>query len=227
MSRAIADRFQVPPDFFIGAQKGTQTNDIAWSSQIVIEKSLDTHSKGCIGSSDIRRFFDSVRLLHVVQYLISLGVAPSMLAICLCLQICPVVQLYLLGCTIVVKHRTVGSLTGSSLAGIFGHVIICDMIVHLAPKLSPLGWGNGDAKLTLSIWVDNMYAYAHTVTHALSILDRCEEFLSRRWSLKIKPSSKCILVAKNGDKSCIPDDWTWEESMLILGHSVCSNAGIP
>ena len=37
MSRVIADKFQVPPDFFVGAQKGTQTNDIAWSSQIVIE----------------------------------------------------------------------------------------------------------------------------------------------------------------------------------------------
>ena len=69
LDRALEAHYRVPGSVIFGGRKGTQVADVAWASQLVIEKGCDSRSKSCIGSADIEKFYDSLPMLQIGLYL--------------------------------------------------------------------------------------------------------------------------------------------------------------
>ena len=65
LQKWLCSNFKVPKSVFIGGRPGTQCLDIAFGTQLVVEKGLDEKSAGAISSCDIRRFYDSICVLSV------------------------------------------------------------------------------------------------------------------------------------------------------------------
>ena len=112
----------VPEGCYLGGRPGTQCLDIAFDCQMVIEAGLDMHSKSAVCQADLRRYYDSLPTLHIAMFLIQLGVCPMLVAACVVAQMCPDIHLAFLDSTCKISQRTLGALTGSRLAGVFGFV---------------------------------------------------------------------------------------------------------
>ena len=111
-----------PPGCFIGARPFTLALDIAHGLQAVIEKELDDHGRAAIAQEDIEKYYDSLRLLRVARWLQRNGATSATCAAMLRHQMLPQVTLAIGGIEVSFSNRSVGSLTGSRVAGALGRV---------------------------------------------------------------------------------------------------------
>ena len=215
----------INPNSFIGARPGTQALDIAFACQQVIEKGLDQFSQGCVGSIDIRQYYDSMPLSHVVQVLINKGIDPGLCCAVLACQLCPIIILCLLGAEAVVSNRSLGGITGTRLAGVLGHVIVMDLIEVKATSWNPYAFPLGNSSLACATWIDNIFTFSKSCAGAAQILEQIEQYLLQKWSLEIKASSRSMLVCRGGDTSAVPPNYECSSSLNVLGHHVQCDAG--
>ena len=143
-----------------------------------IEKSLDCASVGAVGHADIRQFYDSVRLLRILRFLVRHGVCPSLAAACLRHQLLPVVHLPFSGSCIKVEKRSVGSLTGSRLAGMCARVPVKHLCFERSDYWKQFGFVTPRGTLSASTYVDNLFVAGKSCFAVAQILDDAADFLS-------------------------------------------------
>ena len=114
----------------------------AWTSQALIEKGNDFRASAAIGSADIARFYDSLPLLSISKYLVLQGLPGALINACLATQMCPCVSVNLMNVSFDVLNRSIGGLTGSRVAGMFGLAVGLDMATTCAPAWDVFGYRN-------------------------------------------------------------------------------------
>ena len=154
---------------WLGACAFTQVLDIAHGLSSVVEKGLDYESKGAVAQSDIRQFYDSVNLLRIFRYLVSKGLPKSLAAACMRHQLLPQINVKFGAYSTCVGNRSVGCLTGSRLAGMAARVPVEHVCVERANIWSEWGFTTPHGVLTVSTYVDNLFAAGKSCYYACKI----------------------------------------------------------
>ena len=139
----VLSLFPSVPSCYAGAQPKTQPLDIIHGLQTALEKSLDMKNEGALGQGDIETFYDTNDILLVCQHLLSLGVDGALLASAIRLQMLPVVSLRCGLAQVVIATRAVGTLTGSTTAGVLGLVPVLENFFQtrsMGLTCFPIGW---------------------------------------------------------------------------------------
>ena len=84
----------------------------------------------------------------------------------------------------------------------------------------------GSDCMAVATWIDNIFTFANSATNALAMAYDCENHLVSKWGLRIKASSRAILVCKGGDISNIGPEWKLDKILEVLGHRISYDAGI-
>ena len=198
----IERNLPTPSCCFIGGRPRTQPMDIAHTLQCCIEKSLDLRSQGAIAQGDIQQFYDSLPMLKIFEWLIQADAGDALAAAVMRHQLVGTVFICLPAAivTAAVHSRCVGGLTGSRVAGAGGRIpveqTIADRCRHWA-KWSFAG------RITMSVYIDNLYSASNSAHGAVSIIQDAEEYLQDNWDLKIKPDSKIVMPVFGHD----PGHW--------------------
>ena len=216
----ITNLFPEPAGVWFGARPSTQVLDITHGLSCVIEKGLDSHSKCAIGQADIRAYYDSINLLRVFNYLVEHGVPSSLAGACLSHQLLPWVYIDIGQLHIPIGARSVGSLTGSRLAGVAARVPVYEVCCRRSQVWEQWGFETPTATLTMCTYVDNLFTASKSAHMASLLLQDAADELMSTWSLSIKPSSRMIMVADGADdhSTCDPDIWPICTNMEALGH---------
>ena len=224
----ITSLFPVPRGVWIGAQARTQPLDIAHGMASVIEKALDLESVGAVGQSDVRQFYDSINLLRIFIFLTDRGLDHPLAAACIRLQLLVSVRIKIGPGVAHIGRRCIGSLTGSRLAGMAAKVPILHLCNSRSVYWERFGFRTPSGVITMSTFVDNLFAAGRTCNAVSVILDDAEKFLMQHWDLKIKPSSRAILAPLHCvDVSTVDDEvWPVVSQMKVLGHWLESDGGI-
>ena len=119
---------QVPRSSWIGARKQMQILDITHGLTTVIEKALDQDSAGALAQADIQQYYDTVVLLLVCRWLEERGVPDRLLAMVLRHQMLPTVVINVGSSRATITGRSIGSLTGSRVAGVMSKIPPIDVI---------------------------------------------------------------------------------------------------
>ena len=170
-----------PKSVWFGALPRTQVLDISHGLTGVVEKALDLESSGAIGQSDVRQFFDTNNLLRVFRFLTQGGLPHGLAAACLRHQMLPRIECNIGSGCIQIGPRGTGSITGSRLAGMAARVPIQHACCSREPHWRQFGFSTPSGKLTLSTYVDNLFAVGRSCYGVTSILDDIESFLSSNW----------------------------------------------
>ena len=126
-----------------------------------------------------------------------------------------------------VKGRSVGSITGCRLAGALAVAIMSESIVACQDSWKVHSILPDVSCCVFLCWVDNMFAAAKTLAGSISILESIESHLARKWGLQIKPSSRsCIVPEGSLARPDDPEKWPLVECLLVLGHVLQRNSGI-
>ena len=155
--------FPQPSGVWFGAKPRTQTLDIAHGLSTVIEKSLDLKSEGAIGQADIRQFYDSNSLIRVFEYLLDKGLPHNLAAACIRHQMFPKLYIHVGGITVPVGNRSLGSLTGSRLAGVAARVPVEQTCCERVRLWRKWGFRTRRGVLTMSTYVDNLFVAGRSV----------------------------------------------------------------
>ena len=94
--------------------------------------------------------------------------------VCLRLQLMPVIKLVVAGTEVTIQRRTKGRITGTRLAGALGRIPRYDMIQRREPIWRNWGLKLNDDVLTMSTYVDNIYALAGSVESDIAIVADAE-----------------------------------------------------
>ena len=213
---------------FHGARPRTQALDIAHGLHSVVEKSLDQRSVGAIGQADVKQFFDSLNLLRIFRLLVSEGLSEPLAAACLRHQLLPKVLIKFGSASMTIQRRTMGSLTGSRLAGMSARVPVEHLCRERAAHWKDWGFPCPSGTLTLSTYVDNVYAAGKSCYAVSAILDDASSFLSVQWGLEFKQCSQMVMAPSNALDLDVTDSRRWPvvDEMEVLGHLLQCDSGI-
>jgi len=214
------------PGCFVGARPKTQCLDIAHGLQSVIEKGLDDFGRSAVAQSDIEKFYDSLPCLQVAQWLVAKGADEKHVACLLRHQMCPRVVLSVGTLEIAIDNRSIGGLTGSRTAGMFGRVPVESVMAERNHVWKQWGYKAGVDVLTVCSYVDNLFSAAASLHGAVSILEDFEEQLRSKWNLQIKPSSRCCMVAVGSPDQQTSPKWPLSNSFPVLGHVLQDSGSI-
>ena len=157
---AIGAQLPLCPGIFVGARRYTQAQDIGHSLSLVVEKSLDNLSQGCIAQADIKPYFDFLPVLKILMFLRARGVDMSLLAAVARPQLLTGVSLCVGTSFFDIKHRSRGGLTGSQLALLLARIPVESTLLELSDSLTSLGYECDGYVLKASCLVYNMYTSA-------------------------------------------------------------------
>ena len=233
----IADRlnldidmiFQTNPSTFVGGQPRTQVLDIAAGIQLVVEKSLDRKSQGAVAQADIRTYYDRIPMVRIAYFLLHAGVSPLLVGAILRHQLLPSVELGEAGMAARINVRSKGGLTGSRVAGACGRIPVEDTLKMLDRECSHLGFRVGSGVLTVSSYIDNLYAVSDSLFGAISLMKRAEQHLLTRWDLDFKPDSKKCMVprgSQQGVSDRLIQEYPLNPTFDVLGHRVADDCSI-
>ena len=135
-------------------------------------------------------------MLRVVRVLLDKGCPCDLVFACLRAQILPEVSLDILGHTLPVGRRAIGTITGSRLAGAVGQVIIHECLESYQLKWETLGFKTGSFPLAICTWVDNVYAFSNKLGDAITVLEDLERQLISTWGLIYKNSSRACIFCR-------------------------------
>ena len=124
--RAIVDAKCVPPDGYLpplfGARRFTQPLDITHAIQLLMEQGLDSQSQAGVDQMDVEKFYDSIRLVLIVDWLLASGGSINLVGALLRHQLLQSFDVKIGNTSFELAGRSKGSLTGSSVAGICGRI---------------------------------------------------------------------------------------------------------
>ncbi len=148
------------------------------------------------------------------------------MAACVRCQLLPAVVLWLCSCHVLLGQRTVGTITGTRIAGVLGVAIILECIESRAKVWKPLGFECSSGVVCVGTWVDNLYSFSDSVGKAIATLEDFEEHLKKTWGLQIEESSRGCTACKGCvDVSTCSSRWPLHSVLNILGHLIQSDCG--
>ena len=216
--------FPPVPGTFIGARPHTQALDIAHGLQSVVEKALDDKSQGAVAQMDIKAYYDSLDTLLLCRWLEEHGVPKRICATTLRLQLLPQVFLNSGAVRVLIALRTMGTLTGSRVAGALGRIPVESTICQRVAHWRSLGFQAGDHILTICAYVDNIFSAGRNLGSAISILEDFELQLLQNWGLTIKPSSRACMVPRGSlEEPANIEKWPLCATFTVLGHILADN----
>ena len=127
---------------------------------------------------------------------------------------------------IAINDRSIGGLTGSRTAGMFGRVPVESIMVERCNVWQQWGYRAGENILSVCSYVDNLFSASSSLHGAVSILEDFEQQLEAKWSLKIKPSSRSCMLAAGSQVQSTSLKWPLCNSFLVLGHVLQENGSI-
>jgi hypothetical protein len=221
----ISRTLVAPKGCWVGALPKTQPLEITHGLQSVIEKGLDDRGAAAVAQADIEKYYDSLPVVLVAQWLEHHGFCRSWCAAAVRMQLLPSVELAAGSVTVSIGHRSAGSLTGSRVAGALGRVPVEETMAARAHIWQCDGFpGPPGTVLTLASYVDNLFAASRTIPGAVRILEDAETHLAARWRLRIKPSSRsCMAAAYAVDDTPDQNRWPQTREFAALGHVVQDN----
>ena len=169
-----------------------------------------------------------MNLLRVCWLLVKLGLKHSIAAACLRQQLLCEVRIKLGHDYAHIGERTIGCLTGSRVAGIAARVPILHMCSERGALWMKDGFITPAGTLTVSTFVDNVFAAGKSCAGVTRILDDVEDFLSKQWDLQIKTSSRAVLAPAKSNDLSVTDEHKWPvvTQMKVLGTWVQNDGGI-
>lgn len=210
-----------------GALPRRQCADIAHSMSLVVEKSLDDFSKGCLGQFDIRRYFDSLSPLAVAQHLERKGFSRSHLCAVLRLQCLLQITIISMGIEVMFNSRGSGSITGARTSGMLSRVPWVDAICNLKDLCHQCLWAAHGTRLPIMCWVDNAFYATRCLASTFALGSGIEAYLRGEWNLQIKPSSRLAMPVANAQLNCAClDGWVIDRSYPCLGFIIDAGSGL-
>ena len=189
------------------------------------------HGRSAVCQADIRSYYDELPTLALCHFMVRIGIPTSLVAVCLRIQLLPVISLSFADVTVRLEKRTKGGLTGTRTAGALGRIPILDLIATREhtwrAKGFKLGSDPNTSSITMATYIDNLYAVSDGVEGAISIMSDAEQYLLSNWHLTLKPSSKLVTSAAVGSAYIAGDkvgEYLYEQDFPVLGH-VMNNAG--
>jgi len=207
--------FPAVPSTHVAGLPGTQAQDIVHSVGLALEQGQDLNGACGVAQADIRTFYDKLPMLPLALFLVSVGVPASFVAVCLRVQLVPVIQLSVLGVAFCIKNRTKGGITGTRLAGALGRIPIYELIRSREPSWRMLGFKIHDGVLTMPTYIDNLYAIAGSVENAIAIMSDAEQHLQAKWALSLKADSKLVTSSATGAEL---SDGQWIEGYKYVAN---------
>ena len=145
-----------------------------------------------------KSFYDTIRLVKVVWWIISNGGSKALVGALLRHQLVPSIVCRIASVEFTVAGRSIGGLTGSRVAGSCGRIPVESSVCKLYHSLAPLGFATGIASLTSATFVDNIYAFSSNAVDAVQQLVLIKEDLKSCWGLTVNQDSKEYMVCKGG-----------------------------
>jgi hypothetical protein len=215
----------LPISICIGGAGGMQPSDISHGATLMMEKSMDSHSRGAIACADVERYYDQIPLMTVLEKLEKCGLNKETANAILRLHWKTKIQLAVMGSLAEIGARTRGCLTGSRSAVVLGKVPMEWAIARLVPKWTKANFGWQKNTVVASIYVDNIWFYSDAPSTAMAMALEFEELLLNEWQLKYKPSSRELMPARGCREEVLHrPEWPVVEMTKILGTTV-DNAG--
>jgi len=104
------------PGFWVGAVPRSQPLDVVFARTQTCEKSLDDRSRGALSQWDVRAYYDTIDLVHVVRWFVAQPanlLDPAIAAAALRWQLPPQMNVHASICHFPVTNRSMGSLIKS------------------------------------------------------------------------------------------------------------------
>ena len=129
-----------------------------------------------------------------------------------------------------ILDRTLGGLTGSTLALTLARIPVESSISELLDERAFCGFPLEETRLVYASWVDNLYAASTSPGGARENLRVLFETLKRKWNLDLKQGSACCLGVKgcveSSDESLQGSDIPLVVSANILGWEISNDASL-
>ena len=125
--------------------------------------------------------------------------------------------------TCVVPNRCVGGLTGSRVAGACGRIPVEQTIADRHSIWNKWAFAG---RITMSVYIDNLYSAASSAHGATTIIQDAEDYLRDNWNLKIKPSSKVVMPVIGHDPGTLSPSWNISPVFIALGHHLTATGSI-
>ena len=173
----------IPIDYdsgiFIGGRPKTQPLDIMHVAQLIVEKGIDDNSHACLAQADVRKYYDSLPMMHLLHWLLQKGADKARVFACMRHQLMTTIRVRLPHSTIspLARNRSVGRLTGSRVAGSSAQLPIEEMLVTFAASWISRGFAK---RVSVASWIDNLLSFSSSVGGAVGMLEECEEHLRTR-----------------------------------------------
>ena len=221
-----------PQVYDAGGSRGTSTDDVSLSCQLMVEKGLDNRSKFSLASEDVQGFFDNVPLGRLAMELRHRGIDSALGAAAIRLHIAPTVKLYILGEECQLPQRKKGLLTGCSNAALLQRLPVQSAISenwqYLQERAATFETEDGPISFAAAYWSDNIFTFGRSANAAMEIAASIEASLTRSWApLRIAADSKEVLVLPGAG-----EDSEWQRlgfqrksTIKVLGSHIQANAG--
>ena len=220
------EQLVAPPACFAGGLRGTQPLDIAAGVGLMCEKGLDDHSHFSCAQADVATFYDSLSPVAIITYLLQWRVRSDLLLACVLHQLIMPLMLVFGDVLVGLGNRTRGSLTGSRVAGVLGHIVIVDVMRVASRLAAPLLLRGDGAEWGFASWIDNLYCLARCEANAVAAMRLFEEQLAARWRLALKDGSRTVMSCRGQPlPSEPPTGWKRGDFFDVLGHRLCPSAG--
>jgi len=195
--------------------------------QLSIERMLDLRSVGGVAQADILKFYDSINLDLVCEWLTDEGCDCALIAAIARLAVLPRVSMQVCSVVFEVSTRKIGIYTGSRLAGALGRIPVLDAMHKCHKSLQNNLFQVGSRTVPVLCWVDNLYVVGCSAQRAIDSIETIGRALKDSWGLHLKPGSKSYLLPKHSEE-CVtePDGWAAVEHLAVLGHFVSNNCSI-
>lgn len=195
------------PLFMHCAEKFRQSTDIVHSIFLIVEKSLDTQSRGCIVEGDLEQYYDKLDSIDFIENLKNLGVPEELLCAAVRFQLLPGIRFEILGRVVMIYRRTRGTLTGTRTAGKMGSMPIKDALTFNREVFKQLAYELEGDRFSGMSFVDNIYMPGNTVVNGVSAMRTLEGDLMCRWHLNFGEDSKSVMPARyNADAMTTQQD---------------------
>ena len=213
---------------FVGARKHTQALDIGHAANLIMEKGLDLHSQSCMAQMDIKSYFDNLPTLRILMWLASRNVDITLLGAIARHQLFTCVAVRVGDSTAFIDRRSCGGLTGSLLALYLARIPVESSMDELGTSLETCAFRlEGNAFLSVSSYVDNIYSVSSSSSGATLNLELFASHLKDQWGLEIKPSSKQCMSCRGADeREVVGRGWEVVDNMQVLGWSIQNDAGM-
>ena len=211
--------------FHVRGLQGTQVLDVAHAAQLHLQKSGDCSGMGCLAQGDIATYYDRLSCLKIARWYVRNGGGFFWASAFLRVQSLPTVVLSSGGTSsLALRHRGIGTLTGSRSAVAAGRIPVESVACSIAADLLPYGVKTDTCTIVFCSWVDNYYVFGSSVPNAIQIAERFEEALKLSWNLDIKPTSRSLLSPIVPADAWDNDKWPLVKEADVLGHLLSYDA---